>query len=128
MQKVFMRRLNDCYTCCLATLLSEPYENVPLCYDKYGNLYQDWELRIKNFLAAKGLQVIRSTIAPDQVFLIEGAVIVGGLSYTPEHAARGDMHAVIYNNGELWHDPKQDPSGVIVPTEVDIIFPIFKVE
>lgn len=121
MKKVFMRHKNDCYTACLATVLGLPYEQVPRFFDDEDNVVGEWTETVNSFLEGYGLQVV--TVKGDLDFIkqLKGLLIVAGLSYTPEYREKDQFHAVIYRDGELYHDPKPDPTGVIVPEVVDLL-------
>ena len=121
-----MRTKNDCYTACLATLLNIPYKKVPRFFDNDNNLIDDWDTRLNNFLNNIGYQHLVFNTSLHMIKRIKGMCIVSGVSYTQEHRDKGHYHAVIYKDGSLYHDPKPNPEGEIIPDEIDLIFPIFK--
>lgn len=123
MKKVYMKHSNDCYTACLATVLGLPYESVPRFFNDDDSLVAEWDETLTTFLDPLGYQIVTVDVGEGSCFLngLKGYQIVAGLSYTPEHRERGNLHAVIYKDGKLYHDPKPDPAGVIVPEVVDLL-------
>lgn len=126
MKKHFMQYRNDCYTCCLATVLGLPYEEVPRFYNDNDELLGDWDKQVSAFLEKHNLQVVQVQMSPEVLKLLKGLAIVAGPSYTPEYRDRGEYHAVVYLNGELFHDPKPNPTGTIDPEIVDLLVPILR--
>lgn len=121
MKKVFMRHKNDCYTACLATVLGLPYEEVPRFFDDNDNVIGEWTETVNAFLDRHGLQCVTVKGDADFIASLKGLCIVAGLSYTQEYREKEQFHAVIYLDGELYHDPKPDPTGVIVPEVADLL-------
>lgn len=125
MQKVYMRHNNDCYTCCLATVLGLEYESVPRFFDDDDNLVLDWGVAVSEFLRRHGYQLVSVTADISAIRAMQGLCIVAGPSYSERYKGTGTYHAVVYRDGHLWHDPKPNPEGVIEPELMDLIVPIF---
>jgi hypothetical protein len=94
----------NCYTACLASLLDLPLWMVPPFEDMFGR--GDWRSRTDDWLKRFfNLQLVR----------VEGHEP----SSLPEYyiangpAKRGVNHSVIYQNGELAHDPHPSCSGLL---------------
>ena len=131
MKKYFMQHSNDCYTACIATLLQVPYELVPRfmndnneTVDLDGNLEPDWHTVVMKFFNKAGLGLLYLNTNEQHIKTMPGYIIVTGLSYTPGMREKGIYHSVIYKDGELWHDPKPNPTGVIVPEIIDFVYPL----
>jgi hypothetical protein len=104
-EKVFMRRRDDCMTACLATVLKVPYESVPLLFGENGEDLPDWKEKLDNFLASHGYQLMEVRCEAEHVGRLKGMLICWGLSGNAHYASLGYTHAVIYKDGELFHDP-----------------------
>ncbi len=126
MHKVYMKHNNDCMTACLATLLKLKHEEVPRFFDDNDELLGDWSKMVSDFLESKGYQMITITNAKETLPHIKGLCLVWGKSYTQHYADAGHNHIVVYKDGQLYHDPKPNPDGVIEPEGIDLIFPIFR--
>lgn len=125
MRKINMRRRNDCYTVCLAMLLGMDYDSVPLFFDKPEDVEsQNFNELVDSFLNSIGLTRICITVSAEWIEKFHrGYAIVSGPSYTKEFSDAGAFHAVIYKDGELYHDPNPIATSIIVPEMMDIIYP-----
>ena len=127
MKKIYMRHKNDCMTCCLAMMLNLDYEEVPRFFDDDNNeVGEGYLVEVAKFLETKGMQTISLNNAKDCFAYLKGALIVGGPSATPEFAALGIWHAVIYLDGKLWCDPKGENYPEIDPEQLDLLIPIIR--
>ena len=120
-------RLGNCVAACIATLTHTPLNKVPH-FIEHGIAYGDskdpgavstglhWWAMTLGFLAAKGLWVYELDELDDAE---QGEyLLVAGMS------PRGVMHQVIYQNGELWHDPHPSRAGVLDVREVLAVRPL----
>lgn len=112
----------NCQSACLAMLLGLPLSEVPN-FLELPRAVDDDEVSFKAqqaWLTARGWGLV--TIQARGPFFkrhfAKGYVLVGGKS------ARDLPHAVIYKDGELWHDPHPDRGGVVEINEVDILYPL----
>ena len=112
----------NCQSACLAMLLGLPLSEVPNFLELLG-AGQDDEVSFRAqqvWLNERGWGLV--TIQARGPFFkrhfAKGYVLVGGKS------SRGLPHAVIYKDGELWHDPHPDRGGVVEIEEVDILYPL----
>ena len=125
MQKMYMRQRNDCLTVCLAMILGKQYEDVPLFFDTPTSTDSpNFNQRVDEFLESQGLT--RTCISVTEEWVQQnqkGFVIMSGPTYSEEFKGTDVYHAVIYHNGALYHDPKENPSGVIVPEIMEIVYP-----
>jgi hypothetical protein len=131
MKKIYMQKENDCFTACLATLFQVPYELIPRFLNDLGDtvnhsghVVTTWEDAVHPWLNSIGMEIMYIHTDKEHIKTIKGYVIVAGLSYTESMKAKNVHHAVIYKDGELWHDPKPYPTGVIEPEYIDLIYPI----
>ncbi len=124
--KVFMQHGNDCFSACVATILNMKSEQVPRYFKDDGEpcTSLSWHEFWASWLNPKGYQIIGVDFSEEFATQLKGMFICAGLSYTEEFRKKGIHHAVVYRDGLLWHDPKPNPTGVITPTEIDLIIPI----
>lgn len=131
MRKVYQNetgRFGNCQSAVLATLLNLDLKEVPnfnqgisgtMSAEQAGQLFRQ---NMSDFLRPLGYDVVQITSSdPEFVInisrLLDTKVMVGGLS------PRGYMHAAIYYQGELWHDPNPSGGGLI-PQIVTLLVPI----
>ena len=113
--KVMQVGTSDCERACVATYFGVRLDEVP---DLAG---KDWEDVLREWLHRRGMNFFTATVESEAVFrrvFSRGMVIAGGIS------SRGNHHAVIYLDGELWHDPWPDGSGIERIDDVDVFFPL----
>lgn len=122
MQKVFMRKNNDCMTACLATLFGLDYEQVPRFFNDNDEVVGVFHDRVNEFLKDYGLAYLSITCSTDFLSTYQGYLLVSGESYTPHYKNKGVNHCVIYKDGKLWHDPKPNPIGIIEPSSIDLFY------
>ncbi len=114
-------RLGNCQSACLAMLLGAPLETVPnfaAIAEAEGNnaayaAQSEW-------LRERGWALL--TIVPWQALPwppSRGCYIAGGMS------PRGFRHAVIFKDGEMWHDPHPSHEGIVGDVQdVDMLYPL----
>ncbi len=113
----------NCFSACLAMMLGLDIREVPNFCDAQGFDEDPGPAFMRYahaWLAGKGWGHI-TLDAPNMVFKrhhSRGYVIASGMT------KRGFLHSVIYKDGELWHDPHPDHSGIDAVLEVDLIFPL----
>lgn len=126
----------NCESATIATLLGLSIEDVPsfwegidaitLNNEGQGEAYQ---ANLNRFLKTKGLTSISLGVAgepseSDINWVISISKALGVKHLVSGISPRGHNHSVIYENGELWHDPHPEGGGVI-PSQVTFIVPIF---
>ncbi|MHA3059942.1 hypothetical protein ACX1N5_03950 [Acinetobacter sp. ANC 4636] len=126
----------NCESATIATLLSLNIEDVPSFWEGIdtdsptasgnGIFYQD---NLNRFLHKHGykmlnLGVIEDPTEENQNWVIEISKHLGVKHLVAGISPRGHMHSVIYEHGELWHDPHPEGGGVI-PCQVCLLVPIF---
>lgn len=117
--KVMQVGTDDCERACVATYFGVSLEDVP---DLARN---DWEDVLREWLRGRGMNFFTATVESEAVFrrvFSRGMVLVGGISN------RGNRHAVLYLDGELWHDPWPDGSGIKRINDVDVFFPLLPID
>lgn len=103
----------NCQSACLAMLLGLPLSEVPNFND-----YADYNGAMQEFLAHRGYTILTFPITDVELRAFQkGFAIVGGMS------PRGRLHAVLFRDGELWHDPHPDRGGVVV-SAMDVVYPL----
>ncbi|MEG1729570.1 MAG: hypothetical protein RR280_08535 [Bacteroidaceae bacterium] len=123
----------NCEGAVLATVLGLDLEDIPSfwsesgkenpTFPKEGAAYQE---RLNAFLKQHGYQSLSLGANEPHEDWVMGIsmnmkgvpLIVGGMS------PRGFMHAVIYKDGFLWHDPHPEGGGVI-PYHIAFLVPTF---
>lgn len=105
----------NCFQACLASYFSVPIESIPVV----GNDDQ-WANEIKVWAEDMNLGFMVFNVPNEDYFLSvhRGYSICSGLS------TRGILHAVIYRDGRLWHDPHPDSNGIVKVDYVDFFYPL----
>lgn len=103
----------NCQSACLAMLLGLRLDQVPNFND-----FEDYNGAMQSFLGELGYAILTFPISAIELRALQrGFAIVGGMS------PRGYLHAVLYRNGELWHDPHPERGGVEV-SSMDVVYPL----
>lgn len=108
----------NCQSACLAMMLGLELADVPNfsamdCTDNQKYAAQG------RWLGERGLFLM--TVVKWQALPwppSRGFYIAGGPS------SRGFRHSVIYKDGELWHDPHPDQSGITEVQDIDLVLPL----
>lgn len=126
----------NCEGATIATLLGLNIEDVPSFWegidikttdtDESGVIYQE---NLNSFLRQHGyrmlnLGVTKNPKAQDINWVIEVSKAIGAKHLVAGISPRGHMHSVIYEDGQLWHDPHPEGGGVI-PCQICMLVPIF---
>ncbi|WP_151778484.1 hypothetical protein [Acinetobacter brisouii] len=125
----------NCEGATIATLLGLNLEDVPSFWDSItpnnpthndADIYQK---NVKSFLAKYGFTILNLGVdsnpsEQDKKWVVDISKALGVKHLVAGISPRGHMHSVIYENGELWHDPHPDGGGVI-PCQVCLLVPIF---
>lgn len=102
----------DCFAACVATLLGLPLAEIPnFCAPEQLDADGRWWPNFRAWCAARGLEAV-CLLAADQP---PGAV--------PDFDAIGSgpsprgafLHATVWRNGRLWHDPHPSRAGLAGP-------------
>lgn len=127
----------NCEGATIATLLRLDIEDIPSFWDgcdkenpntaENGVIYQR---NLNNFLEKYGYKMLNLGVNSDpserdQQWVIDISKHLGIKHLVAGISPRGHMHSVIYENGELWHDPHPEGGGVI-PCQLCLLVPIFK--
>ena len=127
----------NCEGATIATLLGLNIEDVPSFWegidikttdtDESGVIYQE---NLNSFLRQHGyrmlnLGVTKNPKAQDINWVIEVSKAIGAKHLVAGISPRGHMHSVIYEHGQLWHDPHPEGGGVI-PCQICMLVPIFE--
>ena len=139
MRKVMQTKLGlggNCEGATLATLLGLDLETIPDFWegidikttdaDESGAIYQG---NLNRFLCQHGyrmlnLGVTKDPTERDQNWVVEVSKAIGTKHLVAGISPRGHMHSVIYEHGQLWHDPHPDGGGVI-PCQICFLVPVF---
>jgi hypothetical protein len=110
--------MGNCMSACLATVFCLSIEDVPNFFDHSEGCNLKWWASLREWLRSLGYGVL--TINADQSILdqMEGVLIVGGLS------PRGVMHATVWKDGVMIHDPHPEGGGIEGPYEIDLLYPL----
>ena len=127
----------NCEGATIATLLGLNIEDVPSFWegidikttdtDESGVIYQE---NLNSFLRQHGyrmlnLGVTKNPKAQDINWVIGVIKAIGAKHLVAGISPRGHMHSVIYEHGQLWHDPHPEGGGVI-PCQICMLVPIFE--
>ena len=127
----------NCEGATIATLLGLTIEDVPSFWagidikttdtDESGVIYQE---NLNSFLRQHGyrmlnLGVVKNPSERDIDWVIEVSKAIGTKHLVAGISPRGHMHSVIYEHGQLWHDPHPEGGGVI-PCQICMLVPIFE--
>ena len=112
-------KTGNCLHACLATLLGLSIADLP-DVDTY-----DWQIRLdllQNYLIEHHeLYILTSTTTEEISKLTYGSIII-----VCGETSRGLMHAVLYQDGKLYHDPHPDNIGIDKIQECDSLVKYFK--
>ena len=140
MKKVMQTKLGlggNCEGATIATLLGLELSEIPDFWEgcdietpalpENGTIYQR---NVNNFLEKYGYKMLslgvpRDPSERDQQWVTDISKHLGIKHIVAGISPRGYMHSVIYENGELWHDPHPEGGGVI-PCQLCLLLPIFK--
>lgn len=110
----------NCQSACLATLLGVPLNEIPNFAQFAEEIGDDEAYQAQTkWLNERGwgiLTVVRWQSLPWPPR--HGYFIAGGVS------PRGIRHAVIYKDGQLWHDPHPDGGGIASVDDIDFLYPL----
>lgn len=126
----------NCEGATIATLLGLELSEIPDFWEgcdietpaslENGQIYQQ---NLNNFLAKLGYKMLnlgvpRNPSKEEQQWVIDISKHLGIKHIVAGESPRGYMHSVIYENGELWHDPHPEGGGVM-PCQLCLLIPIF---
>lgn len=95
----------NCFASCLASLLELPLWMVPPFEEMFGRGHGEWRERVEKWLKhCFSLVLVRTE--GHEISKLPEFYIANGMS------KRGVHHSVIYQNGELAHDPHWMKSGI----------------
>ena len=127
----------NCEGATIATLLGLELSEIPDFWEgcdietpalpENGIIYQR---NVNNFLEKYGYKMLslgvpRDPSERDQQWVTDISKHLGIKHIVAGISPRGYMHSVIYEMGELWHDPHPEGGGVI-PCQLCLLLPIFK--
>lgn len=113
MNKVMQVARDDCMRACLATYFGLTLAEVP------GLETEQWHHEVRDFAHARGLGYVTIKVPNEEVFRESFS---GGFLICTGESARGMRHAVIYKDGELWHDPHPGSTGIKAVEQVDFFY------
>lgn len=131
---------SNCEGATIATLLGLELSEIPDFWEgcdkenptlaENGVIYQQ---NLNNFLEKYGYKMLNLGVKSkdmterDQQWVIDISKHLGVKHLVVGISPRGHMHSVIYENGELWHDPHPEGGGV-KPCQLCLLVPIFREE
>ena len=118
--KIYQDKFGDegnCMSACLAMMLDIPLSSVPNFFDM-GDTERQWWNALREWLAEYNVGIVTTDLKGALLHATKGYLIVGGST------ERGLEHAVIYKDGELWHDPHPKGSGLKEVSGVDFLYPL----
>jgi len=114
----------NCKSACLAMMLGVSLDDVPN-FLKTRFADKDEQVAILaelNWLHLLGWHTVTMSAAGPffKKFFSIGYIIAAGMSVR----GGGLWHACVYKDGNLWHDPHPDRTGLVAVQHVDIIYPL----
>lgn len=119
----------NCFAACLASIFEVPLEDIPDFHDGAENDTPEavnlaWWQNMRAWLRGRGYGTILLTFtdpAQWQSLCLDGYHIVSGKS---GRAVGELLHATVWYDGKLVHDPHPDQTGIIAPLEMDLLYPL----
>lgn len=127
----------NCEGATIATLLGLELSEIPDFWEgcdkenpalaENGIIYQQ---NLNNFLAKYGYKMLNLGVNSedmterDQQWVQDISKHLGVKHLVAGISPRGHLHSVIYEHGQLWHDPHPEGGGVI-PCQICLLVPIF---
>ena len=108
----------NCQSACLAMMLGLEITDIPN-FTTSGQTDIERYKAMQDWLAERGFQLLTFETWTGIFWPPRGFCIGGGKS------PRGIEHAVILKDGQLWHDPQPERSGVEKVTTVDLLIPFY---
>jgi hypothetical protein len=111
---------DDCFSTCLGIILQVHPKNIPN-WNAVAGLGDDnaqWWAAVRDWLRPRGWGILNLSVLPNVLETIEGLYIVSGK--TP----RGLMHATVWLDGKMLHDPHPDASGLTEVESIDLLYPL----
>ncbi len=111
MQTEFGEPLGNCWQACIASVLEIPLSEVPPPQEDWADTWNT----VWTWLAARGIGIFVADLSEDYDWPA-GIYIVTG------KADRGFGHAVVYESGQLVHDPHPDGTGLTDPALIELFY------
>lgn len=109
----------NCQSACIATITGIPLDAIPN-FTKLGKTDLQRRQAMCEWLWAHGWGIVTFVASDTEIRRwYPGFVIAGGES------ARGIYHGVVYKDGELWHDPHPDGTGLVKVEDCDVLYPLY---
>lgn len=110
----------NCQSACIATITGIPLDAIPN-FTKLGKTDLQRRQAMCEWLWAHGWGIVTFVASDTEIRRwYPGFVIAGGES------ARGIYHGVVYKDGELWHDPHPDGTGLTKVEDCDILYRLLR--
>lgn len=119
----------NCFAACLASLFETPLEGIPDFHEAPEGADADtvnacWYKNMRAWLNSRGFGHIILTFTDAtqwQSLCLDGYHIVSGKS---GRDVGNLLHATVWHNGKMVHDPHPDQTGILAPMEIDLIYPL----
>lgn len=113
------KRQGNCVSACVATFLGLPLSEVPhfIEHGEAINTSEGTEDRSAWWAMTVGFMAGHAGLWPVFLDRLEDALPHETL-FVAGKGKRGVLHQVLYRDGELWHDPHPDRSGVVAIEEI----------
>lgn len=117
--KVMQDTPDNCMRACLASYFGCSIAETPPL------LAKDWMQEIREWVRPRGLGFVTIAVPTEEVFK---TAFSGGYLIVSGKSKRGRAHAVIYKDGQLWHDPHPESSGIDCVEQVDFFYSLSPVD
>jgi len=105
-------QIGNCFATVLACFLDCEIEDIPAFEEEMFIEGSKWVTKAARFLAARGFDWGSLDSHTDGYYVVVGK------------SCRGVNHCCIYKDGELWHDPHPDQSGLVTEEYFEFIAPL----
>lgn len=121
--------VGNCYAACLATLTGKPIEFFPVMppnVDETEENREAYDKAISDKLAEAGFVSVKLNLDADSRDLIREKKILTGFPYIMSGTSpRGYwLHAVIFQDGEILHDPHPSGDGIVNWRFQELLVPV----
>lgn len=106
----------NCFSACLASILEMGIDEVP---NFHGENVEDYWVSAKAWLAKQGWGIVSLALSED---FTPG--MLGGWQIICGESPRGLMHATVWKDGKLVHDPHPDRTGIVTEEFCDLLYPL----
>lgn len=110
-------QVGNCWAACLATILQKPLEDIP--QPVAGVTWAEYETAVRAYLLRLGLFTMSLNISLEGEILKQ--VPAGSMLMYVGYTKNRGLHACIYRDARLWHDPSGANSPLVETVGVEVL-------